>query len=269
MPATSDTPARTLGLRTDLAIERGRATVTRHDACICVRTPSNPGYYFGNFLIFDRAPQPDDADRWPQIFEHYFAADPQVKHAAFAWIIDDESGSIAPFLERGYTFQERSVLAAEIVRDFTPPPGVHIRPFHGEDDWRAQLELGFATREDAYDREPYEAFKRLQVAYHREIAGRFGAWLGAFDGDRLAGSCGIFSTEDGIARYQDVGVFPEYRNRGIARSLISAAARFAIEHFGTRQLVIVADAGDFARRIYERAGFTVVQREGAIWIANR
>lgn len=269
MPATSNERLRTLGLRTDLVIERDRASIVEHDAFITVRTPGNPGYYFGNFLIFDRAPRPEDADRWPQLFNEQFAVDPQVRHAAFAWSIDAERGYIEPFLQRGYTLQERVVLTGSGVRDFEPPQGVQIRLFDGDADWSAQLELGYATREECYDREPYEAFKRLQVEHHRQITREFGAWLGAFDGDRLTGSCGIFSVADGIARYQDVGVFPEYRNRGIARSLICAAGRFAIEQFGSKQLIIVADEHDFARRIYERAGLTLTQREGALWISHR
>jgi ribosomal protein S18 acetylase RimI-like enzyme len=265
VPATFDERVRTLGL----AIERDRATVSEHDGFLCVRTPGNPSYYFGNVLIFDRAPQTDDADRWPQHFDEQFAGDPQVRHAAYAWSIDADAGTTQPFLERGYTFEERAVLTADRAAEYEPPPGVRIRPLQSERDWRMQLELGYATREEQHDREPYDAFKRLQVAYHREISRRFGVWLGAFEGDRLTGSCGIFDAGDGIARYQDVGVHEEYRNRGIARSLISAAGRFACEHLGAAQLVIVANADDFARRIYERAGFIAIQREGALWISHR
>lgn len=259
----------TLGWRTDLAIDGDRSTVEEHDGFIAVRTPENPEYYFGNFLLFDRPPQPGDDVRWPQLFEERFAPDTRVRHAAFAWSSGGDPGCIAPFLTHGYTLQERVVLTAAAPRAFTEPAGVRIRPFRCDNDWNKQLKLGFATREACYDREPYEQFKTAQVAYHRAIAGRFGAWLGAFEGDRLAGSCGIFSIGDGIARYQDVGVFPEYRNRGVARALISAAGRFARERFGAEQLVIVADADAYARTLYERAGFTPAQRECALWIAHR
>lgn len=270
MPVSSNGErVRTLGWRTDLAIESDRAVVDEHDGFIAVRTPSNPGYHFGNFLLFDRAPQAGDEERWPRLFEEIFAPDARVRHAAFGWSIEGDPGCIAPFVARGYAMQERVVLTASAPREFAEPPGVHIRPFRCDNDWDKQLALGFATREACYERESYEQFKTAQVAHHRMIAIRFGAWLGAFDGDRLAGSCGIFSIGDGIARYQDVGVFPEYRNRGVARALICAAGRFARERFAATQLVIVADAEHYARSLYERAGFTQTQREGALWIAHR
>jgi GNAT superfamily N-acetyltransferase len=261
---------RTLGIATDLELDSYRARVEQHDGFVAVRTPSNPGYHFGNYLVFDRPPQVGDAKRWPQLFDRVFEGDPNVEHAAFAWSMQDEHpGAIEPFLERGYSFAHRAVMTANSLRDFTPPQGVHIREFRCDRDWDAQLELGFATREPQYEKEPYERFKRLQVEHHRELTRRCGVWLGAFEGERLRGSCGIFSVGEGIARFQDVGVFAEYRNRGIARSLISAAGAFAGRRSGAMQLVIVADAVDFARRIYEHAGFTVAQHEGALWIAHR
>ncbi|HKU66531.1 MAG TPA: GNAT family N-acetyltransferase [Candidatus Baltobacteraceae bacterium] len=261
---------RTLGLRTSLVLDGHRNSVEEHPGFIAVRTPSNPGYFFGNFLLYDRAPQTGDADRWTGEFERIFRDERGVRHAAFAWsIVEDEPGEIGPFVERGYTYQESSVLAASAVRGFALPGGLHVRPLHSDADWDAQVELGLANREEQYEAEPYARFKRAQVAHHRYIAQQFGAWLGVFDGDRLAGSCGIFSAGEGIARYQDVGVHPAYRNRGIAHSLIGEAARFANERLRAAQLVIVAAADGFARRIYERAGFTLCAREGALWIAHR
>lgn len=269
MPVSFNERIRTLGLRTDLAIESDRSVVEEHDGYLAVRTPSNPGYYFGNFLLFEDGPRAADQTRWPQVFEENFAADPHVRHAAFAWSIDEDPGHVEPFLERGYTLQERAVLTADVPGEFAPPAGLHIRPFRCENDWNKQLELGFATREACYEREPYERFKTAQMAHHRAITARFGAWLGAFEGERLAGSCGVFSTGEGVARYRDVGVFPEFRNRGVARALISAAGHLARARFGATQLVIVAEAAAFARRLYERAGFTAMQREGALWITHR
>lgn len=233
-----------------------------------MRTPSNPSYYFGNVLVFDRPPQDGDEQRWPQLFEASFVDDAAVRHAAFAWSIERNAGSVEPFAARGYTFENRVVLTAQALEDAPVPLGINVRPLHTDDDWKAQLALGLATREPMHEPQAYARFKAAQVTHHRFIAETLGTWIGAFDGARLAGSCGIFPI-DGVARYQDVGVFPEYRNRGIARSLIAAAGRLAFEAFRARRLVIVAAADDFPRTIYERLGFTLYQREGALWIANR
>ena len=246
-----------------------RAIVESHDAFIAVRTPSNPGYFFGNYLLFDRAPRVGDADRWSAAFERIFAADANVRHAAFAWSIDDSPGAIDEFVSRGYTFQEAAVLTAREVQRFDAAPELVIRPLRSDADWDAQLALGLANREEQYEADAYARFKARQVAHHRHLAQTLGVWLGAFDGEQLAGSCGIFATEEGIARYQDVGVLPQYRNRGIARSLLGHAARYAAQYLRAQRFVIVADAHDFPRKLYERAGFTLQEREGALWIARR
>lgn len=268
MPATSDPRIRTLGLRTDLEVERDRAIITEHEGFIAVRTPSDPSYHFGNYLIFDEPPRTGDDERWMEIFDEVFADDRDVFHCAFAWSGEDE-GEAGGFIARGFTMQDRAVLASSQVREFAIPQGLHVRRLHGEDDWKAQFELSMQTREDVYEELGYARFKAGQIAYHRKISERFGAWLGMFDGDRLVGSCGIFRAGEGVARYQDVGVIPAYRNRGIARSLVSAAGRFALETFGAKQVVIVAIADDFPRGIYEHCGFTLYQRERALWIAHR
>jgi len=270
MPATSSDRFRTLGWRTEAYIERDRCTFEEHDAFVVMRTPSNPRYYMGNMLIFDRPPAPGDEERWPLLFEQAFGADERVKHASFAWSFEDENAPyVGTFIERGYSFQDHLVLTARQVRECAVPDGLLVRALQDDADWQQQLTLGLATREEQYEAGPYAEFKAAQVAYHRHIAATYGVWLGAFDASRLVGSCGIFPAGAGIARYQDVGVLPEYRNRGIARCLIGAAARHARERFGARECVIVADADGVARTIYERVGFARSQREGALWIAQR
>lgn len=267
MPAISDSRIRTLGLRTDLALERERAVVSEHDGFVAVRTPGNPGYHFGNYLIYDRAPESGDALRWISSFEEIFGGDPAIRHGAFAW--SGEPGAVRGFTERGYAVHDRAVLTASDLREFELPHGLHVRPLRDEHDWQAQYALSLANREPVYDEDGYARFKAAQIAYHRRISERSGAWLGMFDGANLVGSCGIFSAGDAIARYADVGVLPTHRNRGIARCLVSTAGRFAMETLGARRLVIVADAADFPRRIYERCGFTLFERECALWISVR
>lgn len=117
MPATSESRIRTLGLRTDPAIEGGRAIVSAHEQFIAVRTPSNPGYYFGNCLIFDRAPTAGDGERWPELFGEVFASDAGVRHAAFAWSGAGGLQHIEGFIDRGYAVEDCAVLTATHVRE--------------------------------------------------------------------------------------------------------------------------------------------------------
>ena len=54
---------RSLGWRTDLIFPRFDGVVTDRGDYLVVRTPSNPGFYWGNFLLLD-APAGPLADSW-------------------------------------------------------------------------------------------------------------------------------------------------------------------------------------------------------------
>lgn len=72
---------RSLALATDLFIPRlGGARVTERDGYEVVRTPEQPTFYYGNFLLFPAAPGPGDFERWTGCFRAEFADDPEVRH---------------------------------------------------------------------------------------------------------------------------------------------------------------------------------------------
>jgi GNAT superfamily N-acetyltransferase len=266
---TSDFGPATLGVRTEIAVDAARTSLEVRDGYAVVRTPQNPAYYHGNYLLFDAPPEREDAQRWPALFGREFAADPRVKHACFCWNAAAGAGASAAFESAGYTFEESAVMIARAIAGFPLPEDLRIRKMESERDWQQQLQMQLDDIPEIYEAQGYGAFKTAQIAHHRFIAETLGVWLGVFEGDALVGSCGIFPAGGGLARYQDVMVAKRYRNRGIARALICAAGRYALEHFPAETLVIVADARGFARRIYERAGFTQEQREARLWKADR
>lgn len=268
-PAISNLLARTLGIRTDVVLNAPRLEIEERGAFAILRTPSNPGYYFGNYLIFDRAPAPVDLERWQDEFERAFEHYPQVRHAAYVFSGRAERDAVKVFADAGYTIENRAVMTAARIADFQPPAGIEVRPLLDDADWAGQMDMQMASRPPEHDERAYRRFKERQIAHHRALSERSGVWLGAFDGARLTGSCGIFPAGDALARYQDVSVDPGYRNRGIARALVSAAGAWALRSFGVRTLIIVAKADAFARRIYEKAGFEMTQSETAIWKARR
>ena len=65
---------------------------------------------------------------------------------------------------------------------------------------------------------------------------------------------GISSDGRGVARYQDVETHPSARRQGLAGALVRQA-RYALAELGARTLVIVADPGAAAVRVYRAAGF--------------
>ena len=60
---------RSLALRTDLCFDRFRGEVIDRDGYLCVRTPENPHFWYGNSLIFPAPPEPGDHAHWMALFE--------------------------------------------------------------------------------------------------------------------------------------------------------------------------------------------------------
>ena len=98
---------RSLVLATDIDVLSIDHTVTRRDDYVVVHSPSNPTFWFGNFLIFDGPPRPGDAQRWERRFEREFADEPRVRHRTFRWDrTDGETGAVAQeFTVRGYDLE--------------------------------------------------------------------------------------------------------------------------------------------------------------------
>jgi ribosomal protein S18 acetylase RimI-like enzyme len=67
---------------------------------------------------------------------------------------------------------------------------------------------------------------------------------------------GLFSGGGPIARYQNVETHPSVRRQGLAGTLVYRAGRYGLDTLGARALVMVADPGYAAIRIYRSVGFT-------------
>ena len=103
---------RSLGYRTDLIFHRFEGDVTDRGRYLVVRTPRNPTYRWGNFLIFDAPPGPGDFGRWTALFERELGKPPEVMHKVFGWdAVDEAQGEIEPFLEAGYALTTSVVMA--------------------------------------------------------------------------------------------------------------------------------------------------------------
>lgn len=113
-----------LGLRTDLALlERAGSTLEDCGDHLVVRTPSNPTFYWGNFLVLDHVPPTDEVERW---LDRFVAALPEARHRAIAFDRPDGTvDELAGFAEKGCTVEALTVMTARSVQ---PPPRV-VRRF--------------------------------------------------------------------------------------------------------------------------------------------
>jgi ribosomal protein S18 acetylase RimI-like enzyme len=228
-----------------------------------IRTPANPAFYWGNFLLFDQPPGEGDFERWTQLFAAEIGAPPEVRHVAFGWDAPDGAEGLAqPFLDAGFQLAHNVVLTTQAVQPPAyPNTAIVVRPMESEQDWERALELLVIYTSDGDQSPGFLDFTRRSMARYRVMAeAGLGAWIGAFDGERMVGGLGIY-LDGAIGRFQEVGTHPDCRRMGVCGTLVHWSARYALEQLGAQTLVMVADPEYHAARIYESVGFRPAERQ--------
>ncbi|HEY5928603.1 MAG TPA: GNAT family N-acetyltransferase [Kofleriaceae bacterium] len=258
---------RSLALTTELALIATRGRVTDRGGYLVLETPDDPGYYHGNLLVFPAAPQPGELVHWLRKFDDELGRNPAIKHVTFCWDgITGDQGAAEELRDAGFQIDTHELLAAELVE---AAPATLPTRLLAPDEVLATADLAWQLG-DRHD-ETYRQFLHRRAAWHRDLVARGAArFYGAFDGTSLVASLGLVRVLD-LGRYQDVQTLPAYRKRGLARALLAAAARDALgestsrlradekQWVGVDRVVIVAEPGSPAARLYARAGFRAIE----------
>ncbi len=239
---------KSLGLRTDLIFTRQDGEIHDRGSYIVVKTNSNPNFFWGNLLVFDTPPTPNVLPDWERLFDQEFIGTAS-QHKTFAW--DSEViGEVKQFEEGLYRF-ERSLVLTATVDQIVPPAhlnlSLRIRTIK-DSEWESVIRVQSATNPQ------YGAFYAKQAhTYQKMIRDGVGLWFGAYLGDLLVGSLGLFR-EDEIGRFQIVSTDPAFQRQGICGTLVNRASQYALSDMGLKKLVMVADENYHAARIYESVG---------------
>jgi GNAT superfamily N-acetyltransferase len=251
-------PITNLGFRTDLTLRvlEGAQVTDRGDHLV-IRSPDNPTFYWGNFLLLGAPPAPGTAATWLARFAAEF---PAAEHVALG--VDSASDDVPvpdDFPAAGLEPQRESVLTCSAVN---PPPHPNeladIRRLTSDADWQQSFDLGIRCADDGAGQQE-EYLTRRAAARRRITEAGTGAWFGAFTGGRLVAQLGIFDVGDGLARFQHVETDPAARRQGLAGTLVWRAGSYAREVLGASTLVIVADPAEGAIRVYRSCGFADAQ----------
>jgi GNAT superfamily N-acetyltransferase len=248
---------KSLGYRTDLIFPGFDGEIIDRGTYMVIRTPSNPTFYWGNFLLFAESPAEGDFPRWTELFAREIGVPPATNHMTFGWdTVREETGKIAPFLENGFRLARLTVLTT---RKLNPPAhpaaDLAVRPLVSDGDWAQAIECQVLTREPEFTEAGYRSFRERAMDRYRRMAARgLGDWFGAFLGGKLVADLGIFHS-GAVGRYQSVQTHPDFRRRGCAGTLVYEASRYAMEHYGLNTLVIVAETDSDAGRLYRSLGF--------------
>lgn len=247
------------GFCTDLMVlGLSGSQITEHHDHLVVRTPFNPGFWWGNFLLLAEPLRADSAEHWRQVFVTAF---PEAGHMAIG--IDGTSGVAGnqkTISDLGLVLGIDTVLIAETLVE---PRGMEaeIRPVLTDRDWE-QMSAHRLAVDGREATAGHLGFVQQRVVADRQLgeAGH-GQWFGAFIDGRLVSSAGIFTDGTGIARFQLVMTDPVFRRRGLASAVVHAAGDWAQRHLAAERLVIVADPSDVAIGIYRRLGFVETEQQ--------
>lgn len=254
------------GIDTDLMFNRVFGEVVRNGEYTVMRTPGAPDYYFGNLLVLDRAPQNGELEKLESDFAKFIGAPPRIKHRAFQWpVVGDEIPALDSFIQAGYEFSETAVLIATPADMVTPErvsPAVTIRRYRDPADWSDWTDMQLAYNSGKFPEPEFRNFLAgKQAVYEQLTVENRGDWWGAFVGGKQVANLGLFF-EGETGRFQSVHTDPDYRNQGICRTLVNHVARQGFER--AARLVMAADEGYHAARIYESLGFRRRERMASL-----
>ncbi len=250
------------GIQSDFIFHKFEGITTDLGDCMSVRTPNNPDYFFGNYMLYPTPPAVGDFARWMTRFEAVFAPYPAVRHHTFQWLPSDapDPAALEEFKQAGFTIDETSVLATRSVHSDKPAPdGVDFREIRTDAEWLAVID---AQTRDGFPQIPLEEYRRYKEAifanYRKMSEQGLGDWWGAFKGNELVADLGLFFDED-VGRFQSVETAPEHRRQGICRAMVAHVSNHGLAAHPDITLVMHADAHDVARGIYCSVGFGEIE----------
>jgi ribosomal protein S18 acetylase RimI-like enzyme len=259
---------KSLGYRTDLIFHGFDGKITDRGDYLVIQTPKNPEFYWGNFLLFSQPPQAVDIEQWRTLFKREIGGPPEVEHQVFGWDSPSgEEGDIRPFIQAEFRPTRDIVMTSSAPHiPARPCSEIQVRALEDDGDWAQALENTITCREPDFEESDHRIFKQKQMERYRMMAASgLGDWYGAFIGERLVADLGIFHDNE-VARYQNVETHPDFRRRGIAGTMVYEASRQAIDKYDLETLVIVAEEGSNAARLYQSLGFQQTETQvGLEW----
>ncbi len=265
------------GWRTDFTMHAVAAEVTEHEDCIVVRTPGNPGFYWGNCLLLAEAPRDDELARWLARFEAEIGArQPASRHMALGVNTPYADEQLPAWQAAGFEMHVNAVmrLLPGALREPPAPKAVElvVRPIVW-DGPEAEIEA-IVTLEcaDAHGFEPaaYAQYRRRLFEHYAVLRQRgLAEWFGVWCDGVLAADCGLVRdrAEPGATgRFQRVATHPDWRRRGLASALVHAVSCHALERWQVGEVIMIADPGDVAIGIYRSLGYREFECE---WCLER
>jgi ribosomal protein S18 acetylase RimI-like enzyme len=235
-----------------------------------IHTFTNPNFFWGNLVIFDRPPRKGDLERWPSVFRREFT-NPSIYHVTLAWdSASGEIGDVSEFLENGFLFESNAVLSThKVIRPPKFNEELEVRIISGQDEWRQMIRVQVASSGDHLSKAEWESFSVKQSGRYQAMEKTgMGHWYGGFFEGKLVAGLGLFH-RDGLGRFQTVSTDPEFQRKGFCQTLVYLSSQQALASGKVSQLVMCADPAYHAIKIYESVGFKQQHLEHGVYWWNK
>ena len=248
---------KSLASKTDVAVLGPSQQIEEGNGYLVVRCVDNPGFVWGNYLLFDKPPKQGDLAHWCELYDEAFGTTEGIINQTFLWDRSDgEVGAAAEFIDAGFSLEKTMVLTCEkAIKPRKWNGQIEVRPIAGDAEYEAATELQVRSREPIFPEESYRGFRQARMAAYRALVeeGR-GEWFGAFLKGELVGDLGLFIVGS-LGRYQFVSTDPEYRRQGVCSTLMFETARRALKRKDVHTLVIASDPEYHSTIVYKSVGF--------------
>ncbi len=257
------------GYLTDFIFLKQNGIIEEKEGYTLVKSPQNPTFYFGNFLLLNEAPSSKDKTRLEAIFDVHFNDLTALHHYTFCWEKAAPKDYQA-FLDAGYELDVCVVLIAhksELIAPTKINTNITIKEFNSTEDWQQWIEQEVANREKSISEVGFRKYiNRKKAAYLQLVEQGKGNFYGAFLKDEMVGSAGLFH-ENGLGRFQQVTTKTEHRRKGVCTTLLHAMCEQAFTHLN--HLVIVADKDYHALQLYQNLGFKAKEEQLSLCFYRR
>lgn len=241
------------GLVSDLFASPLDTVFRRVEGGLVATCPSRPDYWFGNLLCLA---EPVIPDRWDAVADQCcaeLAAAPGVQRWSFKWEgppnVRDPWGS-DPRIEWVQIHRLGTLVAPT-----DPYPGTVARV--SLDQW----DLLVAMHKRAWAGGAWGETTWMMDTFQRSrVEAGLTTWWAMWNGDRLVGSCGL-TRAPGFARFQEICTDPDVRRQGVCTTLVHHVAR---QCEGEGPLLMAAESGSGAERVYRSVGFEPITIQGCV-----
>lgn len=253
-----------LGIRSDLMLLKKSGLVTEYPDGVCVISPGNPDFYFGNFFAPFKHPTTETITDVRKRFAELIGCHPGIEHESFAWSCQHaDEETLEVFAQNGFRVEQSLVLTCKPNQLLSPNktvPDLVIRSASQFDIPRLWQLYARFTREQSNGKLPLAERRFLSARIHEFIElikTGMGNWHVAVINGRIVAALGLFF-EGPIGRFQEVLTDSRWRNRGICAALVHKVSQDAFCN-GVQDLIMVADSTYHALRVYRNLGFQDIE----------